>query len=185
MGIERGMKDSSEVREVQLQHNGDHWQNQPAGCGPPQWARRAIAAVCSFRLKKGLYSSYARERSTRFSGTQPVGPMLTVTLLLTTDNLLKKCGETTVSIKSNQNPSAPCSNSLSHGDHPFHIPGLGLEVRVVLQYFLAFAPYHTNVPHARYLTIASHHPLRRSLTLRHHLLPHFPRGPHKREKLTW
>ena len=35
-GFERGMEDSGEVREVQLQHNGDHWQVSPQGAAPPQ-----------------------------------------------------------------------------------------------------------------------------------------------------
>lgn len=129
MGFERGMEDNGEVREVQLQYNGDHSQSQPADCGTPAVAMSGNGGR-SFDLgrtveKKGKTASFvlqmARERSTRtrFARTQPVDPTLTVILLLTTVNLLKNCGEITVSIKSN--PSAPRSYSLFHGDRLFRV----------------------------------------------------------------
>lgn len=109
--------------------------------------------------------------------------MLTVRLvqLLTTDNLLKNVGKnySQHQVKSQRSAlrfTLPRRSSLPGGES------------CVLQYFIlgvystVYAVLcHTNVLYARYLTIASHHPLRRSLTLRRHLLPHFPRSPHKRQ----
>ena len=36
MGFEREMRDSGEVREVRLQHNGDHWQKSVRRLRPPR-----------------------------------------------------------------------------------------------------------------------------------------------------
>ena len=70
------------------------------------------------------------------------------------------------------------------------LPGSKVRV-VVLQYFLAckvqscIILHHSNVLHARYLTIASHHPLRRELTLCRHPTPALPLKSLQTAKLAW